>query len=669
MAALAASIPSPHSSPSLPLKQRLSAISATTKLAIPPPSSSSSFPSKQVWRNPNLSRHQHHRYIDRSINMDELLSLLSRTTTAEELHAVMSPYAGGGRTPLLSLRFMVSLLSREPDWRRSVALLDWMLGPAGYSPSVFAYNVALRNALRARQWSFASGLVLEMRSHHSLSPDRVTYSTLISYLARAGLLDAALLWLRRMDADRVSPDLVLHTTLIELALKLNDHSKAVSIASRLLGSSSPLDLVAFNSIIHAFSRAGLLREAQQLLVEMRENHQVPPDTVTYSTILCALVARGRYLEALSLFSEMRDRRVPLDLMTVNIMIDAYGQLDMAREADRLFWSVRKLGLEPSIVTYNTMLRVYGDAELFGEAIHLFRLMQRKEIQQNVVTYNTMIKIYGKSLEHEKAGNLMQEMQLKEIQPNAITYSTIISIWARAGKLERAAKLFQKLRSSGAEIDPVLYQTMIVAYERAGLVGHAKRLLHELKHPEGIAKETAVAILANAGRVEEATWVFRQAAEAGEVKDITVFKCMMDLYSRNRRHVNVIEVFEKMRAAGFFPDSEVIAVVLNAYGKLQEFDKADAVYKEMEEEGCIFSDKVHFQMLSLLGMKRDFSRVESLLEKLSADPNIDKKELNLVAASVYERANKLDEASRFVSQIRKRASSNPLALDLELYSSV
>ncbi|KAM0953215.1 putative tetratricopeptide-like helical domain superfamily [Dioscorea sansibarensis] len=627
MAALAAFIPSPRSSPSLPLKQRLSAISATSKLAIPSPSSSFSFPSKQVWRNPNLPRHQHHRYIDRSVNMNELLSLLSRTTTAEELHAVMSPYAGAGRTPLLSLRFMVSLLSREPDWRRSVALLDWMLGPAGYPPSVFAYNVALRNALRAREWSFASGLVLEMRSHHSLSPDRVTYSTLISYLARAGLLDAALLWLRRMDSDRVPPDLVLHTTLIELALKLNDHSKAVSIASRLLGSSSPLDLVAFNSIIHAFARAGLLREAQQLLVAMRDNHQIPPDTVTYSTILCALVARGRYLLALSLFSEMRDRRVPLDLMTVNIMIDAYGQLDMAREADRLFWSVRKLGLEPSIVTYNTMLRVYGDAELFG--------------------------------------NLMQEMQLKEIQPNAITYSTIISIWARAGKLERAAKLFQKLRSSGAEIDPVLYQTMIVAYERAGLVGHAKRLLHELKHPEGIAKQTAVAILANAGRVEEATWVFRQAAEAGEVKDLSVFKCMMDLYSKNRRHVNVIEVFEKMRAAGFFPDSEVIAAVLNAYGKLQEFNKADAVYKEMEEEGCIFSDKVHFQMLSLLGLKRDFERVESLFEKLSADPNIDKKELNLVAASVYERANKLDEASWFVSQIRKRASPNPLALDLDV----
>jgi pentatricopeptide repeat protein len=96
------------------------------------------------------------------------------------------------------------------------------------------------------------------------------------------------------------------------------------------------------------------------------------------------------------------------------------------------------------------------------------------------------------------------MQANGVQPNAITYSTILSIWVKAGKLDRAVKLFEKLREAGTEIDPVLYQTMVVGYERAGLVSQAKRLLHDLQEPEGIAKETAIRILANAGRVEEAT---------------------------------------------------------------------------------------------------------------------------------------------------------------------
>ncbi|XP_068643366.1 pentatricopeptide repeat-containing protein At5g39980, chloroplastic [Aristolochia californica] len=624
----------------------------------------SAFPSawrkKDVWINPNTAaavtkplRHRpgHQQYLDHCVDMEQLLSSLCETADADQLRSVMSPY----KNRQLSLRFMVSILSREPDWQRSLALLDWMMDEARYSPSIFAYNVVLRNVLRAGQWQLAAGLVDEMRATRCLTPDRFTYSTLISYFSKAGFFDSALSWLQQMEQDRISGDLVLYSNLIDLARKLQDYSKAISIFSRLKGAGITPDIVAYNSMINVYAKAGFFREARQLLDEMRlSGPSTTPDTVSYSTLLGALVEGRRFVEALSLFSEMTaDPRCPLDLTTCNIMIDVYGQLDMVKEADRLFWGMRKMGIDPNVVSYNTMLRVYGEAELFGEAIHLFRLMQRKDVPQNVVTYNTMIKIYGKSLEHEKATNLVQEMQKNGVNPDTITYSTIISIWCKAGKLDRAAILFQKLRSSGVEIDHVLYQTMIVAYERAGLVGHAKRLLSELKRPDGTLPRTAaVTVLARAGRIEEATWVFRQAVDAGEMKDISVFTCMIELFSRNKKHGNVVEVFEKMRYAGYFPDSETIALVVNAYGKLQQFDKAEAVYSEMQQEGCVFTDRVHFQMLSVLGAQRNFKLMDSLFERLEEDPNISKKDLYLVAAGIYQRANRLDDAARITDRLSR-----------------
>ncbi|KAJ6860639.1 hypothetical protein NC651_036891 [Populus alba x Populus x berolinensis] len=550
------------------------------------------------------------------VDMTELLLSISQTQNEQQLYSLLSPY----KDRQLSIRFMVSVISRESDWQRSLALLDWINDIARYSPSVFAYNVVLRNVLRAKQWDHAHGLFDEMRNR-ALAPDRYTYSTLITHFGKAGMFDASLFWLQQMEQDRVSGDLVLYSNLIELSRKLCDYSKAISIFMRLKRSGIMPDLVAYNSMINVFGKAKLFREAKLLMKEMKEVG-VMPDTVSYSTLLSVYVENEKFVEALSVFAEMNEAKCPLDLTTCNVMIDVYGQLDMAKEADRLFWSMRKMGIEPNVVSYNTLLRVYGEAELF-----------KKDIEQNVVTYNTMIKVYGKSLEHEKATNLMQEMQNRGIEPNAITYSTIISIWGKAGKLDRAAMLFQKLRSSGVEIDQVLYQTMIVAYERSGLVAHAKRLLHELKHPDSIPRETAIKILARAGRIEEATWVFRQAFDAGEVKDISVFGCMVDLFSRNRKHANVIEVFEKMRGAGYFPDSNVIALVLNAYGKLHEFEKADALYKEMQEEECVFPD-------------------EALFERLDADPNINKKELHLVVASIYERKNRLNDASRIMNRMSK-----------------
>ncbi|CAI8597977.1 unnamed protein product [Vicia faba] len=596
------------------------------------------------------TRQHHHKppYLDRNINMNEVLTSIAQTNNIEQLYAVMSPY----NERQLSIRFMVSLLSREPDWQRSIALLDWMNEEAQYSPSLSAYNVVLRNVLRAKQWQFAHGLFDEMRQK-GLSPDKYTYSTLITYFSKQGLFDSSFFWLQQMERDRISGDLVLYSNLIELSRKMCDYSKAISIFNTCKASAKFVpDLIVYNTMISVFGKAKLFQEARLLIQEMRDNG-VSPNTFSYSTLLALYVDNQKFVEALSLFAEMNEVKCPIDLTTCNIMIDVYGQVQMIKEADGFFWGMTKMGIEPNVVTYNTILRVYGEAELFGEAVHLFSLMQRKGIPQNVVTYNTMISIYGKSLEDEKATNLIQEMQSRGIQPNAITYSTIISIWEKAGKLDRAAMLFHKLRTSGVKIDEVLYQTMIVAYQKAGLVAHAKRLLHELKQEDNVSRETAITILAKAGKIDEAMWVFRQAFDAGEVKDISVFGCIIDIFSRDREYAHVVEVFEKMREVGHFPDSNVIALVLNAFGKLRKFERAEALYKQMYEEGCVFPDEVHFQMLGLYGVRMDFKMVESLFEKLDSHLNINKKELHFVVANIYEKAGRFNDASRIWSRMNHK----------------
>jgi pentatricopeptide repeat protein len=560
---------------------------AAAATALPSPSHRHNSAAKSVWLNPKLSSSHplHHRHRsaelqqrqteDRTINVPALVAELSAARTAPDLAAAVAPYRP------VSGRLLGALLSRLPDPRRGVALLD-LLAPDIPPPALLIpYNLLLRSACRAGELRLASGLLLEMRDR-GVAPDAFSYSTLLAALTRAGHLDHALTFLPLMEGDAVAPDLILFSNLIHLALRAGDAPKALALFSRLRGAGIKPDLKAYNAAVAAYCRSDLLRDAKRLLLHDMPSENVAPDAETYAPVLAALARRGRHIAAVSLFSHMRAvARVRPDISVFNIVLNAYGQLDLAREADRLFRSMRRAGVPPSVVTYNTMLRVYGDAGLFGEAAHLFSLMRSASdgnggtgggVKPNVVTYNTMIAIYGKSLEDEKAGSLVQDMQANGVQPNAITYSTILSIWVKAGKLDRAAKLFEKLRETGTEIDPVLYQTMVVAYERSGLVSQAKRLLHDLKDPEGIPKETAIKILASAGRLEEAAWLFHRAASNDEIKDSSVHRAMMDLFAKNRRHRNVVEVFDEMTKVGQLPDSETIATVMNAFGKLKEFDK-------------------------------------------------------------------------------------------------
>lgn len=129
---------------------------------------------KHIWQNqPKPSPHQPYRrrpqvtYLDHSVNMNHLLHAIGQTENEQELYCLMSRYKGRQ----LSIRFMVTLLSKEPEWKRSLALLDWINEEALYTPSVFAYNVVLRNVLRAKQWELARGLFDEMRER-AISPDR-----------------------------------------------------------------------------------------------------------------------------------------------------------------------------------------------------------------------------------------------------------------------------------------------------------------------------------------------------------------------------------------------------------------------------------------------------------------------------------------------------------------
>jgi pentatricopeptide repeat protein len=173
--------------------------------------------------------------MDHLINLDEILSALKQTTSAEGLHEVMANWKGR-----LSFRLMMSLLKEERDWQRSLALHDWMLEEGGYRASTFGYNIVIRNVLKNRRWTLGEGLVSEM-IEKKVAPDKFTYSTLISSFGKAGKFDSALMWLHRMEEKGITPDLVTFSTVIVLAGKLKNFTRAVSLFSKMRAAGKALN--------------------------------------------------------------------------------------------------------------------------------------------------------------------------------------------------------------------------------------------------------------------------------------------------------------------------------------------------------------------------------------------------------------------------------------------
>ncbi|GAB2263010.1 hypothetical protein Droror1_Dr00004007 [Drosera rotundifolia] len=159
-----------------------------------------------------------------SLSLSSSPSLLPRyTTNKHQLHTLLSSHP-------LSFPFLISVLAREPDWRRSLAILDWIHEVAGVS--VIGYDIVIRNVMRCRMWGYARKLFDEMRER-GVRRNQFTYSMLVSGYAKAGMYGDALALVRLMEEDRVVGDVVLYGNVISLCWKMGQYEKAVSVFSTM----------------------------------------------------------------------------------------------------------------------------------------------------------------------------------------------------------------------------------------------------------------------------------------------------------------------------------------------------------------------------------------------------------------------------------------------------
>lgn len=105
-----------------------------------------------------------------------------------------------------------------------------------------------------------------------------------------------------MEQEGIVADLITYSTLIELARKVKDYSKAISLFSKLKSVNLYPDLILYNTMIDVFGNVKRLQEAKDLLREMRKQN-ITPDTVSYNKLLNVYVENQNFLDTLSVFYE------------------------------------------------------------------------------------------------------------------------------------------------------------------------------------------------------------------------------------------------------------------------------------------------------------------------------------------------------------------------------
>ncbi|KAF7137278.1 hypothetical protein RHSIM_Rhsim07G0038700 [Rhododendron simsii] len=149
------------------------------------------------------------------------------------------------------------------------------------------------------------------------------------------------------------------------------------------------DAVAFSAIIDGLSKAGLVEEAYNVFLKMSKKGFVP-NNYAYNSLIGGFVNCCRLSEALKLDKEMRQRDLVHDVFTINIIINGFNKQGRMKSAVDTFMDMYRMGLTPDIVTYNTLISGYCKAIDMVNLDNFGRNCMPAGVVPNTVTYNTMM---------------------------------------------------------------------------------------------------------------------------------------------------------------------------------------------------------------------------------------------------------------------------------------
>ncbi|XP_012832969.1 PREDICTED: putative pentatricopeptide repeat-containing protein At1g12700, mitochondrial [Erythranthe guttata] len=166
-----------------------------------------------------------------------------------------------------------------------------------------------------------------------------------------------------------------------------------------------------------------------------------PSVFELTKQLQVIVKMKQYSVALKLFDEMRQWGAPVNVYTMNILINCCCHLRGVDFSFAVFGSFLKHGYEPNVTTFNTLLKgLFLDGNV-AEAEKLFKkILTLKLCELDDVTILTVIDGLCKAGRVHTARDLLLLLEKTIYKPSVKAYSAVIDCLCKGGMVDNALEL-------------------------------------------------------------------------------------------------------------------------------------------------------------------------------------------------------------------------------------
>ncbi|KAK2647145.1 hypothetical protein Ddye_022340 [Dipteronia dyeriana] len=643
-------------------------------------------------------------------------SMLQALDEVKDLDEAFEPWA-----ETLSNKERSIILKEQSSWERALEIFEWFKRKECYELNVIHYNIMLRILGKARKWSYVESLWDEM-GVKGIAPINSTYGTLIDVYSKGGRKEEAVCWLERMKGLEMEPDEVTMGIVVQMYKKAGEFQKAeeffkkwssreslkheatikpmIGRVKRGLQAHVCLSSYTYNTLIDTYGKAGQLKEASEILIQMlREG--IVPNTVTFNTMIHICGNHDRLGEVALLMKKMEELKCPPDTRTYNILISLHARHDDIATAASYFSKMKQTCLEPDLVSYRTLLYAYSIRHMVSEAEELISEMDGRGLETDEYTQSALTRMYIEAGMLEKSwlwfrrfhlvGNLSSEGYSANIdaygerghvleaeraficcqEAKKLTvheYNVMIKAYGIGKNYDKACQLFDSMKSHGVVPDNCSYNSLIQILAGADLPHMARPYLRMMQEA-GLVSDcipycAVISSFVKLGHLEMVEGLYKEMIQFNVEPDVVVYGVLINAFADVGSVKEAVTYFDAMKSAGLPANAVICNSLIKLYTKVGYFKEAQETYnliQSLEVHPDVYTSNCMIDLYSERSMVR---QAEELFENLKriGDANEFTYAMMLI---MYKRNGRFEEATRIAKQMRELG----LITDLLSYNNV
>ncbi|XP_010911842.3 putative pentatricopeptide repeat-containing protein At3g47840 [Elaeis guineensis] len=275
--------------------------------------------------------------------------------------------------------------------------------------------------------------------------DLITWNTMVAGFAQSGYLDEVMKLLSLMREENLEPDGFTFASVLAACANATAIQQGRQVHTLILKSEINMDTAVANALITMYSRAGSIKEAEQVFSKLDDKN-----IVSWTAMIGGFVQGGYLKEALAMFDQMENTGVKPNSKTFVALLTACSYAGMSSEAGKYFKLMEaRYKIRPGFDHYACMVDILGRAGRLNEAEDLIKQMP---FEPDALVWRMLLsacRIHG---DLDRGKRSME--RILAIEPgDSAAYVLLSNLYAALGHWDGVVEVRQLMRKHGVKKEP------------------------------------------------------------------------------------------------------------------------------------------------------------------------------------------------------------------------